>query len=143
MRKILLAGLSFVSITLAGQALAFNPQPDPPGKNKVIHTNDLRNQNTTHNNTGGRVMLNPQPLPPRIIGTGAVHANASDADDTYCGTPVPGHPHVGTTGANRIIIEGKTHCNANTIGSATGGAGSGRAHTNNIGSATSGAGSGK
>lgn len=143
MRKLLLTGISLVSITLATQALAFNPQPDPPGKNKVTQTHVLQNQGAAHTDAAGRVMLNPQPLPPRILGSGTGHANAADVDDNYCGTPVPGHPHVNTTGANRIIIEGKTHCNARAIGSATGGAGSGRAHTNNIGSATSGAGAGK
>ena len=120
MNKLLsIVGVSLLSITLTTGALALNPQPEPPGKNRVGHTTVLPT-------------------------TGAVHGAAStDADDNYCGTPVPGHPHVNATGANAIIIEGKTHCNTHTMGSATGGAGSGRAHMNTIGSATSGAGSGR
>ena len=128
-----LAGISLIAICLSTGALALNPQPEPPGRHKGIVTHSTGTMNTT----------------------GAMHAGSSaDVDDNYCGTPVPGHPHVnamggammqGHTAANGIIIEGNTaaHCNAHTLGSATGGAGSGKAHANSIGSATAGAGSGR
>ncbi|HEY4943260.1 MAG TPA: hypothetical protein VII56_17655 [Rhizomicrobium sp.] len=73
MHKLLFAGVSLVSITLATQALALNPQPEPPGRHKGIVAHGTLNT------------------------TGAVHAGSSaDVDDNYCGTPVPGHPHIGT-----------------------------------------------
>ncbi len=136
------AGISLLALTLAGPAFALNPQPEPPGKNIIMH----QPSGTTLHTIGSAT-------------SGAGAGKASDADDNYCGTPVPGHPHVNAMdnqsglptgvrangGAHSIIIEGSTaaHCNARTIGSATGGAGSGKAHANSIGSATAGAGSGR
>jgi hypothetical protein len=44
MRQIVFAAVAAVVIGVSGQALALNPQPEPPGR---------------------RIALNPQPLPPR------------------------------------------------------------------------------
>ncbi|MGH6870563.1 MAG: hypothetical protein ACREHE_03565 [Rhizomicrobium sp.] len=80
--------------------------------------------------------LNPQPLPPGArdnsasmpgqVATGAhtqmngsAAAAASDADDNYCGTPTPGHPHAVACTQNNV----STHA---MVGSATSGAGAGR-----------------
>lgn len=124
-RVAFIASVSLISIGFTTGALALNPQPEPPGKNRVTHV--------------------PAGTTLKTIGsaTGGAGAGKSSVSDDYCGTPVPGH-HVNAAGTHAIIIEGKTHCNAHTtIGSATSGAGSGRAHTTTIGSATAGAGAGK
>src|ERR1700712_4700277 len=99
MRTLLLvAAASLFSLALGGQAWAFNPQPDPPGKTKV--TTEPNVNPAMHGTIAGHANV-------------TVHANgagvAADAGDSTCGTPVPGlHPHVNTMGA------ASAHCNANT-----------------------------
>lgn len=56
MKKIALA-MAFANL-FVGTSLAFNPQPDPPGRFSQLLPN------TQQFNSGGPVMLNPQPLPP-------------------------------------------------------------------------------
>ena len=58
------AGISFALVAFTTQALALNPQPEPPGKNRVFQVS----ANTSFSRTapGGAVMLNPQPLPPKV-----------------------------------------------------------------------------
>jgi hypothetical protein len=81
MRKLVsLTAISLFAIAFSTGAFALNPQPEPPGKSRVVHTNTTVNATgAMHGASGGG-------------GAGVV----KDADDTYCGTPVPGHPHVGT-----------------------------------------------
>ncbi|HTQ14664.1 MAG TPA: hypothetical protein VMH86_12395 [Rhizomicrobium sp.] len=66
------AAIAFVS----APALALNPQPEPPNKPQVMQVNP-NTVNPNHNT---------------MSTTGHTGAAASDADDNYCGTPVPGHP---------------------------------------------------
>ncbi len=80
MRKLVsLTAISLLSIAFSTGAFALNPQPEPPGKNRVVHAPSATTLHSIGTQTGGG-------------GAGV----ARDADDTYCGTPVPGHPHVGT-----------------------------------------------
>ena len=65
--------LALIFANLAARAcLAFNPQPDPPGKYHSNVQNSIQGAiNAQH--SGLAVMLNPQPLPP----AGAQILNAS------------------------------------------------------------------
>ena len=78
-KLIFLAGVSLLSLSLSTGAMALNPQPEPPGKSRVMFVPAGATLRTIGSATGG-------------AGAGKV----SDADDTYCGTKVPGHvPLVG------------------------------------------------
>jgi hypothetical protein len=106
MRKLVsLTAISLLSIAFSTGAFALNPQPEPPGKSRVVHTNTNATA-TMHGASGGG-------------GAGV----ARDTDDTYCGTPVPGHPHVGTkcgAAAHINTMGGTTAGHANIAVHATG-----------------------
>ena len=80
----LTAAMAALSIAFTSQAFALNPQPEPPNIPKIA---SLRAGQV---NPAYRNRL-------RLIGSatsGAGAGRASDADDNYCGTRVPGHlPH--------------------------------------------------
>lgn len=119
-KLISLAAVAVFSTGFAGAALALNPQPEPPGRTQVVHA--------------------PAAVTLHSIGSqSSAGGAAADADDTYCGTKVPGHPHLVLQGAaarcNAHALGGSVMLNPqplppgarmNTIGSATSGAGSGR-----------------
>jgi hypothetical protein len=140
--KHLLASAAAVALLSVAplSAATLNPQPEPPGKTQVMGTAP----HTATTLSGG---------------------NAAMGDDTYCGTPTPGHPHVS---ASCDRLNNSVHP---MVGTATGGGGAGGAamgddtycgtptpghphavacnttnmtmHDTTIGSATSGAGSGR
>ena len=57
-KLIFLAGVSLISLSITSGGMARNPQPEPPGKSRVMATGAT---------VSASRMLNPQPLPPRII----------------------------------------------------------------------------
>ncbi len=108
-KVITLIGASIALITLSGQALALNPQPEPPGKNRVLAlpaqaTLSAAALRTIGSATGGAADIDgdwcgtkvPGHIGPHVVGpvsAGALGTGArfADADDNYCGTRVPGH----------------------------------------------------
>ncbi len=58
------AGVSFALVAFTTQALALNPQPEPPGKNWVFGISAMTTLSRPA--PGGTAMLNPQPLPPKV-----------------------------------------------------------------------------
>jgi hypothetical protein len=77
------AAASLIAFALTTPAFALNPQPEPPGKSRVVHTPSAT---TTMHSTIGT----------QSSGGGA--GATADSDDNYCGTPVPGHHvHVNAT----------------------------------------------
>ena len=90
-----IAGLSLVLMSLSTAAFALNPQPEPPGKNIVLH------------------------MPARnVLLTGAQSSGRADADDNYCGTKVPGLPHVGggVSGGGRFSDADDNYCGTKVPG---------------------------
>lgn len=78
---------------------------------------DSASHNTMSNSTSSGPV---REIPPAGRASGGSAGAASMSDDTYCGTPTPGHPHA-------VACTNSMAVHANTMGSATGGAGSGRA----------------
>ncbi len=90
------AAVSFALVAFTTQALALNPQPEPPGRYRVNH-NTIMNIGSA---TGG-------------AGAGRY----SDADDNYCGTRVPGLPHgVGGFGGGRFSDADDNYCGTKVPG---------------------------
>jgi len=93
------AAVSFALVAFTTQALALNPQPEPPGKNIVMHM--------------------PAGATLRSIGSatsGAGAGKASDADDNYCGTRVPGHFGGNVTGGGRFSDADDNYCGTKVPG---------------------------
>jgi hypothetical protein len=88
---------------VSAMAADLNPQPLPPG----ARDNNAAVQGSVATSQGAR--------------SGMSSGAAAYTDDNYCGTPVPGHPHVGANCTNANV-----RTNA-MIGSATSGAGAGKA----------------
>ncbi len=133
MKKIWMTGIA-VSALLALPAYALNPQPEPPGKNRVTH--HIHSNATTfgHETPGSKVLFNPQPDPP-----GKLHTNAMDSQS---GLPT-GRSNTmmmsgGTMSAHKLppgpCVTGSAsaQCHNTMTGSGTqsypGGGGSGKTH---------------
>ena len=55
------AGVSFALAVFTTQAMALNPQPEPPGRSRAVQTASPQSSIILRH---GALMLNPQPLPP-------------------------------------------------------------------------------
>ncbi len=69
-----LAAASFALVAFTTQALALNPQPEPPGKSRAFQ---LSATSVSRPVPGSAAMLNPQPLPPKA--RGALFRTGADA----------------------------------------------------------------
>jgi len=83
------AAVSFALVAFTTQALALNPQPEPPGKYRAFSQSAVYSANRAADADDNYCGTRVPGLPHGVGGFGG--GRFSDADDNYCGTKVPGH----------------------------------------------------